>query len=242
MLTVAIVSQKGGSSKTTLAVHLAAAAAGAGFVALVLDTDPQATASAWKGWRGDPDPDVVDCAAHALLGRKLKQAADLGADFAVIDTPPHADIMAREACKLADLVLVPCRPRAFDLDAVSTTAALALASRKPAFVVFTAGPPRGELVYAEAGEIVAGLGLTVAPVRMPERAVLHHAVGAGRVAAEVEPDGKAAADVAELWRWVCKQVGLPARKPASTRTSKRDGKPAGQRANTRARNQANKVT
>jgi chromosome partitioning protein len=217
MRTIAIVSQKGGSGKTTLAVHLAAAATAAGYVALVIDTDPQATASAWHAWRGDVEPDVIDCAAHALLERKLKQAGDLGAELAVIDTPPHADILAREACRLADLVLVPCRPRAFDLDAVRTTIDLAKASQKPAFVMFTAGPPRAPLVYAEAAEIVTESGLPVAPVMLPDRAAFHHSVGAGRVAQETEPSGKAAGDVSALWKWARQQVNMPARKPANTR-------------------------
>ena len=214
MRTIAVISQKGGAGKTTLAIHLAAVATAAGYISLVVDTDPQATASTWKTWRGDADPDVIDCAAHALLGRKLQQAADLGADLAVIDTPPHADIMAREACRLADVVLVPCRPRAFDLDAVKTTIELARASAKTAFVIFMAGPPRAPLVYAEAGQIVAGFGIQVAPVMLPDRAAFHHSVGAGRVAPEIEPEGKAAEDIAALWAWACEQVNLPSRKPA----------------------------
>ena len=217
MRTVAVISQKGGAGKTTLAVHLAAAATAAGFVSLVVDTDPQATASTWRAWRGDVDPDVIDCAAHALLAKKLAQAAELGAEFAVVDTPPHADIMAREACRVADLLLIPCRPRAFDLDAVKTTIELATASGKVAFVVFTAGPTRAPLIYAEAGGLIEKLGIAVAPVMLPERAVFHHSVGAGKVAAELEPESKAAADVAALWAWVSRAVNMPARKRASMR-------------------------
>src|SRR5512147_1055911 len=85
--TIAIISQKGGAGKTTLAIHLAAIASASGFVSLVVDTDPQATACTWHTWRGDSDPDVIDCAAHTLLPKKLQQAAYLGADLAVIDTP-----------------------------------------------------------------------------------------------------------------------------------------------------------
>jgi chromosome partitioning protein len=204
--TVAIISQKGGAGKTTLALHLASAAHAAGLVSLVVDTDPQATACAWATWRGGADPDVIDCAAHALLPKKLQQAAALGAELAVIDTPPHADIMAREACKAADLLLIPCRPRAFDIDAVRTTAELAAASGKPAFLIFMAGPPRAPLVYREAGELVERFGLKVAPVILPDRAVFHHAAGAGKTAQEIEPHGKAAEDVAALWAWFSEQV------------------------------------
>lgn len=212
MRTVAVISQKGGTGKTTLAIHLAAAANAAGFVALVVDTDPQATACTWHTWRGDADPDVIDCAAHTLLPKKLQQAAHLGADLAVIDTPPHADIMAREACRAADLLLIPCRPRAFDLDAVRTTAELAAATRKPAFLIFMAGPPRAHLVYQEAGQLVEQFGLKVAPVMLPERAAFHHSVGAGKTAPEIEPQGKAAEEIASLWAWVCDLVNMPTRK------------------------------
>ncbi len=209
MKTVAVISQKGGAGKTTLAIHLAAAASAAGFVALVVDTDPQATACAWHTWRGEVDPDVIDCAAHSLLPKKLHQAADLGANLAVIDTPPHADIMAREACKAADLILIPCRPRAFDLDAVRTTAELVAVSRKPAFLIFMGGPPRAPLVYQEAKQVVEQFGLKVAPVMLPERAAFHHSVGGGKTALEMDPQGKAAEEVASLWSWVCKHVSMP---------------------------------
>lgn len=208
MQTVAIVSQKGGAGKTTLAIHLGVAASAAGLVSLIVDTDPQATASKWGVWRGGGDPEVIDCAAHALLPRKLQQAAGLGAQFAVIDTPPHADIMAREACRAADLLLVPCRPRAFDLDAIQTTAELVKASGKPAFVVFTAGPPRAPVLYADAGQLVQQFGLQVAPVTLPERAAFHHSTERGKTAAETEPGGRAAEEVAALWSWLCQQIKL----------------------------------
>jgi chromosome partitioning protein len=216
MKTVAIISQKGGAGKTTLAIHLATAASAAGLVSLVLDTDPQATACTWHSWRGDADPDVIDCASHTLLPKKLAQAEELGADLAVIDTPPHADIMAREACRMADLLLIPCRPRAFDLDAVRTTVELAKASAKPSFVIFMAGPPRAPLIYQEAGQLVEQFGIKVAPVMLPERAAFHHSVGAGKTAQEIEPEGKAAEDVAALWNWVCKLVNMQTREHVIT--------------------------
>jgi len=140
MHTIEIVSQKGGAGKTTLAVNLAAIAA-TELVTLVLDTDPEATASRWSQWRGGGDPEVVDCGAPSLLASKLEKSAELGAELALIDTPPHADAMARQAARLAELILIPCRPRAFDLAAMVATSDLVKPSRKPAFVVFNAGPP-----------------------------------------------------------------------------------------------------
>lgn len=211
MQTIAIVSQKGGAGKTTLAVNLATEAARA-HVTLIIDTDPQATASRWSQWRGGGDPEVVDCGAPSLLAGKLAKAAELGADLAVIDTPPHADAMARQAARLADLLLVPCRPRAFDLAAIEATAELVRSSRKRAFVVFNAGPPRAPHIYREAADLIGGdFGLEIAPVVLPERAAFHHSAAVGRTAPEHDIQGKAAGEIRALWTWANEQLGIPAR-------------------------------
>jgi len=202
MLTIAVVSQKGGAGKTTLSIHLAVAAQEAGLASVIVDTDPQATASRWAKWRGGKDPDVIDCASHILLPDKLEALARAGAEVVVIDTPPAADIMAREACRAAQVLLIPCRPRALDLDAIRTTAELAVASAKPAYVVFMAGPPKGARLYPQASEVVAKIGLKVAPVFLPERAAYHHSLADGLTALETEPGGKAAEDVTLLWQWL----------------------------------------
>lgn len=179
---LAIVSQKGGAGKTTLAVHLAAAAAAAA-AELILDTDPQATASRWGQWRGGQGPEVIDCGAPSLLADKLHKADALGAELVVIDTPPHADAMARRAAKLADLILAPCRPRAFDLAAIETTAELVASSRTPAFVVFMAGPPRAPLIYREAGDVITGQFET-SPRRRIIRPLGRRASGVGQEPAD----------------------------------------------------------
>ncbi len=215
MRTIAIVSQKGGAGKTTLAVHLAGSAARER-VTLIIDTDPQATASRWGEWRRGLDPEVIDCGAPSLLSGKLTKARDLGAELVVIDTPPHADAMARQAAKLADLILIPCRPKAFDLAAIEATAELVRSSRTPSFVVMMAGPPRAPLIYQEAAEVIEGtFGLPIAPARLSERAAFHHAAGRGQTAEQFDPDGKAAGEVGQLWRWTRGQLNLSSPAPAT---------------------------
>lgn len=207
MPTVAIISQKGGAGKTTLAVHLAAAAQDAGKVALIVDTDPQATASQWATWRQDDPPEVID-SPPPRLAAKVSQAREQGAQWIVIDTPPHADSAARAAVEVADLVLIPCRPSAFDLSAIEITAKLAQLLRKPAYVVFTAGPPNAPRVYQEAGELVESYGTPPCPVQVPDRAAYRHASAEGRTVMELEPAGKAADDIRRIYEWTCRQVEM----------------------------------
>ncbi len=214
MTTIAIISQKGGAGKTTLALHLAAAAHDTGRVALVIDTDPQATASQWAAWRQEAPPEVID-SPPPRLAAKVAQATEQGAEFIVIDTPPHADSAARAAVEIADLVLIPCRPSAFDLSAIQTTAKLVQLLRKPAFVVFTAGSPNVPRVYQEAGELVESFGTPAYPIQIPDRAAFRHASAEGSTVMEFEPTGTAADDVRQIYERTCRHVGdsTPAVKP-----------------------------
>lgn len=217
MRTIAVVSQKGGAGKTTLALNLAVAAELAGYSTVLLDMDPQGTAEAWSEWRKEAPPVVIP-AKTATLARTIEKAAAHGADFVIMDTPPVAEAEARTAAKSADLVLIPCRPNAFDVHSIRTTTDLVRFAGKPAFAVFNAGPVAAAKLYAETAELVVEIGLPVAPHRFSERAAFRHATGSGQTAQEIEPSGKAAREIAELWLWVCQQVGVPPRKRANTRT------------------------
>lgn len=218
MPTIAIISQKGGAGKTTLALHLAAAAEAAGHTAVVFDLDPQATASQWASWRNDAPPVVID-SAPPRLASKIEQAKEQGVGFFVIDTPPHADSGARAAVEAADLVLIPCRPSAFDLTAIQTTAKLVQLVRKPAFVVFTAGPPNAPRIYEDASQIVGDFGVPVCPHAMPERAAYRYASAEGKTVMEIEPKGKAADEIRQLYEWTCQQVDMSTHKKPKKRTA-----------------------
>jgi chromosome partitioning protein len=216
MKTIAIASQKGGTGKTTLGVHLATAATLAGFDAVVIDLDPQQSAAAWGDDRGDAAPEVISGQATRLPAL-LEAAQGQGFDLVVIDTGPNADVAARRAAELADLVLIPCRPAAFDLKAIRTTIDLVEVTRAHAFVVFNAAPIRSRAQMDEARDVVKGLGAEIAPVIISHRAAYGHSVIGGKTAQEFEPDGKAAEEIAALWEWVAGQMGWPARKKAAQR-------------------------
>lgn len=205
MPTIAIVSQKGGSGKTTLAVHLATRAAQAGSQSCIVDTDPQASAAAWSDWRGDFLP-VVVTSPPARLTRTIDGAKKQGMDFVVIDTPPHADAAAREAIKAADIVIIPTRIRAFDLAALEPIVDLVAMTKTPAFVLFNAVPAGAKVLVAEAEKTATTLGLAICPVTLGERAAFHRSSAKGETAAEIEAEGKAAKEVEKLWKWLRKQL------------------------------------
>ena len=219
MITIGVVSQKGGAGKTTLAIHLGAVAAQAGHVACLIDMDPQATAAAWGDWRKGAEPEVITC-PPVRLEKTLADARQLGATVAIVDTPPHADAAARETARLSNLVLIPCRPRAFDLHAISTTADLIRNTAKQAFVIFNATPAKARLLQADAQGVIDNLGLKIAPVTLADRAAYHASTASGKTALETEPKGKAAEEIRSLWSWISEQVELP---PVPAKAEKVEG-------------------
>jgi chromosome partitioning protein len=204
--TLAILSQKGGSGKTTLAVHLAVAADRGRRSTVIIDLDPQASAAAWKDLRSAETPAVVSAQA-ARLEQVLAAAESNGVNLAILDTAPHSESASLAAARAADLVLLPCRPAILDLRAIHITVDLVRLASRPAAIVLNAVPPRGGLAD-DASAAVAQYELPVAPVRIAQRAAYMHSLTLGQTAQEYEPDGKAADEISRLYRWTCKHVGL----------------------------------
>ena len=204
MLTIAIISQKGGAGKTTIGLNLAARSEALGRPAIVVDLDPQASATSWSDQRGEDAPVVVSAQA-ARLGEVLSAAAAHGAEFAVVDTAPHSEASALAAARAATLVLIPCRPAVFDLRAVASSGDISALAGTPAVAVLNAVPPRGPLAD-EAQDAIRSYGLPVAPARIGHRVAFVHSATAGQAAGEYEPDGLAAREIAALYDWMTERA------------------------------------
>jgi chromosome partitioning protein len=96
MKVLSLVSQKGGVGKTTLATALAVVAHRGGKRPVLIDLDPQASASFWMDTRQD-DSLAVSTIPSSRLGHVLKAAAKAGAELAIVDTPPFAKDIAYDA-------------------------------------------------------------------------------------------------------------------------------------------------
>jgi len=205
MRTVAMLSQKGGTGKTTLALHLAVAAETAGHSAVVIDLDPQASSAAWKDSRLGETPVVVPVPA-ARLPQALHAAQDGGADLVLIDTAPHSSEVAFAAAEAANLVLIPCRAGILDLRAIGTTARVVKLAGKVAYVVLNAVPPHASTMLTDARAAVAVHELEVAPIALRQRAAYVHALTGGQTAQEYEPHGKAAEEISTFYQWLCRAL------------------------------------
>lgn len=196
MFTIALVCQKGGAGKTTLAVHCAIETQRLGLRTLLLDLDAQASASKILGRRGDAPPDF-DTEHPARLEDSLKKAEVEGNDLVVLDTAPQADQAALRAARAADLVVVPVRPTIVDVDAVQTTMDIcALAKRSPVFVLNAVAPQGRE--GAEARAVITSRGGTVAATQLGDRKAFRTSFNDGLAAQEVDPASKAAAEIVAL--------------------------------------------
>ena len=213
MQTIAILSQKGGSGKTTLALHLAVAAWQDGKTAVIADLDEQASATMWHRARKEPLPHVQPTHS-AALEEFAAEAARQGVDFLFIDTAPQSDKPAINAAEVADLILIPCRPSVMDLRAIQNTLRLtSLVNLKPGaavFAVLTQIEPFGKL-HEEAQTTLRQLAVNVLPHGLGRRVAYHHGLIDGQTALEYEPAGKAAQEVRALYEQICSLVVMPSR-------------------------------
>lgn len=200
MKIVSVINQKGGSGKTTLALHLAVALSQDGRNTAVVDLDPQATAANW-GDRREAKMPVVRSAHASRLPHEIEQIEKAGGEALIVDTAPHSDSAAVAAAGVSDLILIPCRPAYFDLEAMANTLRLLRTADKPLWGVLNAVAPFGSEAE-EAAETIQALNLRLCPAQLGRRIAFSRAVSSGLAAQEYEPGGKAAEEVLRLYELV----------------------------------------
>lgn len=201
---IALLNQKGGPGKTTLATHLAGELAYAGHRVTLIDADPQASASDWaerRTQRGHPHLYGVYGLARDALHVEVPQLAR-GADFVIIDGPPRSASITRSALLAADLVLIPVQPSAYDIWASADMVRLVQEARlyrprlRAAFVINR--KVVGTVLGREARGALAEQPVPALAAEVSQRIALAESVSAGILARERDARCLAAREIARL--------------------------------------------
>lgn len=201
MQVIAVLNQKGGAGKTTIATHLARALQISGARVLLVDSDPQGSARDWAAVREDQSVTVVGI-DRPTIERDLKNIAH-DRDFVVIDGAPQAADLAVSAIKAANFILIPVQPSPYDIwatadlvDLVKQRIEVTDGKLQAAFVVSRA--IKGTKISAEIVEALRGYGLPVLDARITQRVSYPSTAAGGTTVSDAEPGGEAAREIMAL--------------------------------------------
>jgi chromosome partitioning protein len=208
---VALLNQKGGVGKTTLATHIAGELAMRGQHVVLLDADPQGSSLDWTQRRSQQGLPRLFSAVGLARETLHQEAPELArrADHVVIDGPPRIAALARSALLAAERVLIPVQPSPYDLWASAEMVALIREAQvfrpalRAAFVINRRVSTT--VIGREARQALADQPLPALRAEVHQRIVFADSVAAGRLARETAPDSAAAREITalvdELLRW-----------------------------------------
>jgi chromosome partitioning protein len=201
---IAVLNQKGGVGKTTLAMHLAAELTCSRYQVMVVDADPQGSALDWSQARqraGLPRLFGVVGIARETLHQEVPAIARM-VDHVVIDGPPRVTALARSAMLAADLVLIPVQPSPYDVWACTDIVTLVREAMvfKPklraAFVI--SRKVVRTIIGREVAKALEQFDLPVLNVAISQRIAFAESAIHGQLVRELNRVGSAQAEIANL--------------------------------------------
>lgn len=203
MPTIALCGQKGGTGKTTIATNIAGEFIARGRRVLLVDADPQRSASTWKAV-GEEHRQVMP--SILLMGAEMHRgqldSIGRGFDLTVIDCPPALDAVQRSALMVADLALIPCAPATFDAWALDASLKLAREAQKVRrrlrVAVVINRRKTGTTIGDQARAVFKAAGADVLRTEIRDRLAYQEAPAAGVAVTTYQPSGKAAEEMRAL--------------------------------------------
>lgn len=198
---IALLNQKGGVGKTTLALHIATGLAQRGCKLLVIDADKQGSALDWGASRTTAPLFPVLGLPKATLHRELPRLRQ-NYEHIVIDSPPHANDVARSALMASELIVMPVQPSPYDIWAAEETVRLVTEAAplkeglKSVFVI------NRKIVNTALGrEVVEALAAYAVPVlttHICQRVAFAESAAQGQTVLETAPESSAAREIQAL--------------------------------------------
>ena len=201
---IALLNQKGGVGKTTLATHIAGELAMQGSSVILLDADPQGSALDWTQRRNQNGLPRLFGAVGLARETLHQEAPELATrcDHVVIDGPPRIAALARSALLAADLVLIPVQPSPYDVWASAEMVSLIREAQvfrptlRAAFVINRRVSTT--VIGREARNALTDQPLPSLISEVRQRIVFADSVARGQLARELDADSNAAREIAAL--------------------------------------------
>ena len=205
MVIVCVIARKGGTGKSTAVRCLAVEALKAGRRVVIIDADPQPTCYRWGQRRaaaGIPVP-LVAMTALGGIANQIEDYQRQNVDLVIIDTPPTATPAVNAALDVSDSAIIVTRPNPEDLESVQESLRIAGAQqRRTGVVLWQAPPDRRVRAVPLAREALEAMGAKVCPTAISASVSYPYAYAEGLTPQEREPEGRARAELAEVWGWL----------------------------------------
>jgi len=206
---ITIAQQKGGTGKTTLAVHLTLA-----FIkyhnlkVAIIDTDPQGSLGKWFMIRAEGKHlnDNLTFKTASLWGAQYEsKALKKDHDIIIIDTPPKIESDARPSIEAADLVLIPVAASHVDFWATGAIVDIAKKANKKILIQINRSNQRSKLI-SKTNDFIKSLNLSATKTIIGNRQIYAASMGEGKSAVEKQKKSKAVEEIKQLSEQILSEI------------------------------------
>ena len=206
---ITISQQKGGTGKTTLAVHLALA-----FIkyhnlkVAIIDTDPQGSLGKWYMIRTEKklSNDNLTFKTASLWGAQYdSKTLKKDHDIVIIDTPPKIESDARPSIESADLVLIPVAAAHVDFWATGAIVEIAKKANKKILIQINRSSQRSKLI-GKTNDFIKSLDLSATKTIIGNRQIFAASMGEGKTAVEKQKKSSAVEEIKQLSEQILSEI------------------------------------